>query len=1033
MKLFYNNRLVCFFCLAFVFLVLSSDVNCQIKEDLSESIHQLEKAQQLLDSSKVNEALILAKEVEAKLLEHYKPEDGIMGDVYCMIGICLLKTQSELSEEYFQKIKNLESPSTILTQAHMFYFFGVHSSVNGKYEEALQSYQESLKLYQKEDHFHVNAAQAYTNSGVLLARKSKYKEALENYQKALEILKQNYGDMYPVAAHPYNNQGLVFVQQGFYNKAVTSYEKALKIRMNTLGPNHPEVAATLVNIGLIETFRGEFDRANVYFLKSLDIAIKTEKTNYLPAIYTNIGLVYNNKEMYPNAREYFEKSLEVELRLYPFDDPEIATSLFNIAVTYKDQKKSEKALEYYFKSLEIAKNDHPHIGMMYNGVGLVYHQQKKFNEAKEYFNKALEQQSNLFNENHPTVANIYYNLAKLEKEVGSMKEALYLNEQARNSLGYIYGKELRSVISPFDLLKVLHQEVYFNWFVANQEGDEQKMVLAGESCQRAIKVIGFLRNSYKGKTDKQALIAFGYDVFETAVNVSLSLYKSTNKAIYAADAFTFVESSKSILLHEAFQEASARRMVNIPESLLQREHDFRVDIAFNEKKYQEQILQSESNTTPEMLSISSKLFDLDQEYSALKRKIKTEYPEYYKAKYDLSAISLGEVQNELLQADQSLLEYMVGDSSIFLFLVQKDTFEVHEIKHDFPLKDLVQEMTKDGIYGYYTASTSERTRKLEEETIVNYTNAAQQLYEKLIAPVAEKLTENLIIIPDGVLGYVPFEALLTEAPPRMGAFKAYPFLLNKHQISYCYSATLLREMQQKQHRQDPSEQLLAMAPFFQGDVREFVPDFDTTDLVAISLRDSLGALPASGEEVAAINDLWNGTSIFGSEASLAEFQQKASDYRVLHLSTHGKADDRVGDYAYLAFGVPDKKGTFDKLFARDLYNYSLNADMVVLSACETGIGKLQKGEGIISLSRAFAYAGAKSIFTTLWQVSDEKTKDIFISFYNYLKKGKSKDEALRLAKLDYLKANAGKGQGTHPFFWAGLIGIGDMSAVNTMD
>lgn len=103
--------------------------------------------------------------------------------------------------------------------------------------------------------------------------------------------------------------------------------------------------------------------------------------------------------------------------------------------------------------------------------------------------------------------------------------------------------------------------------------------------------------------------------------------------------------------------------------------------------------------------------------------------------------------------------------------------------------------------------------------------------------------------------------------------------------------------------------------------------------------------------------------------------------------------------------------------------------MVVLPACETGIGKLQKGEGIISLARAFAYAGAKSIFTTLWQVSDEKTKSLMVSFYRNLKQGETKGAALRKAKLEYLDGNKGKGEATHPFFWAGLIGIGDMSAV----
>ena len=146
------------------------------------------------------------------------------------------------------------------------------------------------------------------------------------------------------------------------------------------------------------------------------------------------------------------------------------------------------------------------------------------------------------------------------------------------------------------------------------------------------------------------------------------------------------------------------------------------------------------------------------------------------------------------------------------------------------------------------------------------------------------------------------------------------------------------------------------------------------------------------------------------------------------LSTHGKADDRLGDFAFIGFGAR-KLGFFEKLYARELYDFSLNADMVVLSACETGLGVLERGEGIISMSRAFAYAGAKSIFTTLWQVDDKNTKDLIVSFYQKMEEGENKSVALQKAKLDYLDCQEGKGERMHPFFWAGFVGIGDMNPI----
>ena len=303
------------------------------------------------------------------------------------------------------------------------------------------------------------------------------------------------------------------------------------------------------------------------------------------------------------------------------------------------------------------------------------------------------------------------------------------------------------------------------------------------------------------------------------------------------------------------------------------------------------------------------------------------------------------------------------------------------------------------------------------------------LYEKLVAPVRGELSNELIIVPDGVLGYVPFEALLSKSPGRMGVFTSYPYLLNDYRISYCYSATLLKEMREKQHRSKPKKSVLATAPFFRGNAQALHPRSEFWAINEVK-RDSLQALDASGEEVAFVSRLWNGTSIFGSFASLDTFRQLAGHYRILHLSTHGKADDRAGDFAYLAFGVPGKADGFEKLYARDLYNLELNADLVVLSACETGIGKLRIGEGIIGLTRGFAFAGAKSLVTSLWKVNDAETRDLLEGFHTHLKNGLPKDRALQQAKIDFMAQHRKNGGAYwHPFYWAGFIAMGDMSVI----
>ena len=162
----------------------------------------------------------------------------------------------------------------------------------------------------------------------------------------------------------------------------------------------------------------------------------------------------------------------------------------------------------------------------------------------------------------------------------------------------------------------------------------------------------------------------------------------------------------------------------------------------------------------------------------------------------------------------------------------------------------------------------------------------------------------------------------------------------------------------------------------------------------------------------------------GADATKQKFQELASGFKILHLATHGKANHQDGEFSFLAFSTEDGSSL---LSVAELYNLSLNADMVVLSACETGIGAQQRGEGVISLARAFAFAGAKSIVASLWSVNDKSTMEIMDQFYAGIKTGWSKPQALAQAKRDYLTKNPG--QNAHPFFWAGFVGVGDMDGI----
>ncbi len=917
-------------------------------------------------------------------------------------------------------------------------YLGIGSVYNyaGKFKEAIDYHEKALNLAKEVMGADKPELAVYYGSlGFIYRSAGAHDKAMETYRKALDLQIRLTGVFHPEVANHYNNIGAVYSDKGFFRKSIEYYNKALELQLALFGKESPFVYQTYNNLGISFADLGDYDRALQYFETALAFYLKFygEQHPNVASYYNNTGLIYQIKGDYKNAREYLEQALKLHQGIYGEIHSNVASTYNGLGITCLSLGEYDEAIEYFEKGASILRGlfgeEHPLLVEIYTNLGTALRLNRNSDKSAYYLEKARLEAPNAYGPSHPYLADILGALGQTYEGQKRYPEAEMAYEQALKALNYPNGGSLERVSSLKELIEILTLKGAFQQKLHTEHNFPGYIFKSRQTLKEA-----FAAYAHQSRTISPAsranLTEGNLNINATATATNFLLHQLTDSLHYLTEAFSFAERSKAMLLYEALQEAGALQIAGIPDSLLQQEYDLRVEIAYYDTRRQEKLAQGLSQTDTALLGITSRLFGLNRSYEELKNRFERDYPQYYKAKYRQDAISAGEVRRKLLQPGQSLVEYLLGDSAIYIFLLQPEHFEVVEVKRDFPLEDWVKQMTKDGIYGYYTLPPGRQSAKKEAETIRNYTTAARQLYGKLWAPVKEKLTEQVIVIPDGLLGYLPFEALLTEAPPREGVFSAYPFLLHQHQLSYCYSATLLREMQQKQHRQAPTGQLLALAPFFQGDVRALAARIDPTDFTAgPALRDSLAALPASGEEVAAVAKIWNGKPFYGADASTALFQQLAPRYRILHLSTHGRADDRRGDYAYLAFGTPGDKGAFDKLYARGLYNITLNADMVFLSACETGIGKLQRGEGIVSLARAFAYAGAKSIVTTLWKVNDEKARDLAIAFYAQLRAGKRKDEALRLAKLSYLEKQKGRGPGAHPFFWAGFIGIGDMSSL----
>ncbi len=315
-----------------------------------------------------------------------------------------------------------------------------------------------------------------------------------------------------------------------------------------------------------------------------------------------------------------------------------------------------------------------------------------------------------------------------------------------------------------------------------------------------------------------------------------------------------------------------------------------------------------------------------------------------------------------------------------------------------------------------------------ESSKKDYIESAHFFYTQLIAPAQEILTnkESLIIIPDGLLGQLPFETFLKSPAQLDDPYSKMDYLLHHYQISYSYSAQLLSE-NMNSSRPSNNSNIFAIAASYEGSA----PTARERSARAQMPRKALQPLPAAAIEVEQLAKQLGAETIVGAQANEAVFKSKASDYQIIHLAMHGLLNERNPMLSSLAFTENGDQGEDNFLEVHEISAMQLSAELVVLSACETGYGKFQQGEGVMSLARSFMYAGVPSLVVSMWQVNDASTAIIMNQFYQNLQQGDNKALALQRAKQVYLEQAAKDNPlAAHPAFWAAFIQLGDERALD---
>lgn len=805
------------------------------------------------------------------------------------------------------------------------------------------------------------------------------------------------------------SKAIQHAKKGKYRQSFSDFDAAIKLYAEE-DANSPDVAKTYIYIGHIERRRGNHDAALANYEKGRVILFMKEEKDVAEIInlYMGMGSSYRYLKEFTRSLDYSFEALKLSKEKYGADYYRVGFLYNNIANTYDDKEDFDSALKYYGLSKDILEksfaDDSKNLSNVYTNYGEALAKSGHYDDAQAYYEKAISIQETSENNRSPHLILGLIHLGDLFALKNSPEQAVPYYERAIEVTGMEALEEqyFSNVNSPEDCITAMAGLGKVSNLLYERTNKEEHLIRARKVLGLANKYIEYLKGNFKDAGARNVLMYNSYPVYEQAIAIALNTRQKRKENL--REAFAFSEKSRNNLLREAVQDAAAKKFAGIPDSLLIEEKRIKKELLEVEKRRFDAANKKDKRS--KIARLEEQILDLKNKYARLVATFETEYPAYYDLKYAVSTASIDEIRADILQPNQAMLEYFVGDDMIFAFVITKDQFQVFNIDKNFALEDSVRAMRKS-IFEWRPRG-EDAAKSLE-----TYQSTASFLYDRLMRPFEHILPEKLIIVPGGVLGYLPFEALLEKRPQSGDGFAQYSYLIHKKQISYAYSATLLKEMLKNTNT---GREVLGFAPSFGQYNRDSLPEN----------LPYLKGLDNNIKEVEAIQKLLGGRVFKGEDATLQSFLEIAPLYKILHLATHGKANDKADDYSYLAFSYIIDTLDNELLYAGNLYNTELRADMVVLSACETGIGDFQQGEGILSLARGFSYAGAKSIVTTLWSIDDKSSLEIMVNFYSNLEDGDRKDFALRKAKIDFINNNSRR---AHPIYWAAYIPIGNMEVI----
>ena len=783
------------------------------------------------------------------------------------------------------------------------------------------------------------------------------------------------------------------------NEAAIGYFKRAESLFVKL-ENKKYLARTKILLGVCYMFRGDFTKAELYYMEAnqmLDIATNPVNIAWL---YNNRGVSQMYQQNYEAAAQLMIEATDIWKQVYGnMPRHEIATSELNIGAIYTMAQNYDFAKLHLDRALDLFRSiikseDSFHIGYCHSNMASNYFLQGKYHSAWAEARLALDIYGKVPTEVLPTnKVETLMNMIQIFNALEIFDSSSHYVDLALETLDYDNNKNPFSKLSHSSTLiniKVLEGQMYMKQYKKIGQLD---FLEKGIEVLEKTRILALdIKKEYKNVEDKIKYNDAVNELFENLIEAYTLLYENTQEQEWLSKALIVSENNRALRLYNAYAEMQIKKLYKLPSSWLLKEKRLQEELDIAERTLFESKNELEDSIkTALKYLITTKKDSL----SELRNAILEQSPKLKQVTDFKSTIVLDEVQQQLRENDRQMLQYFMGDSSLFVFLITADS--IH-----FTRSDNVSKVV-EWIYDLRKNVKKQSQLKLQaQEHKTQFAQLSNNLYRTLFEPLAPYIhSQKVTIIPDGAIHYLPFDLLLT-APDTSSGYHALPYLLNDYVIGYYYSILTWAQAQKVNSMEKKARYSLLSTS----------PGYDTNTM--------LTDLPYGLEESEYAKDLFDGAILSGHEATKKAFLEQAPSYQYLHISAHAIVDSMDSEYSYIAMAPSLSGEDAGKIYIKDLYSTNLPADVVVLSACETSLGKITRGEGVVSIARGFSFAGAKNIVTSQWSVSDRATMLLMKFFYENIISGDQVGLALRNAKKKYIQSS----NRAEPFFWCGFTMIG---------